>query len=103
GRLTHRVEFVGNHTERDANELQAPGACSRRTSVQSSAYHPVSRSRWRDEDFAGSDSTSDRILRVDWEETDPFEERASWSCWEPAAGGALQGDHVSDSARCAKR
>ncbi len=40
---------------------------------------------------------------VDWEETDPFEEGTSRSRREPAAGGALQGDHVSDSARCAER
>ena len=52
---------------------------------------------------AGSDSTSDRILCVDWEETDPFEKGTSWSRRQPTAGRALQGDHVSDSARCAER
>ena len=52
---------------------------------------------------AGSDSTSDRILRVDWEETDPFEEGTSRSRRKPTASRALQGDHVSDSARRAER
>ena len=33
GRFHHRVEFVRNYAERDANKLQAPGACSRRTSL----------------------------------------------------------------------
>ena len=71
--------LVGNHAERDAIKMQAPGACSRRTSVQSSAHHSVSRSCRRNEDIAGSDSTSARVLRVDWEETDPFEEGTSRS------------------------
>src|SRR4051794_37955833 len=83
--------------------MQTPRACSRRTSVQSSAHHSVSGSCRGNEDIAGSDSTSARVLHVDWEETYPFEKRASWSRWEPAAGGALQGDHVSDTARCAER
>ena len=84
-------------------KMQAPRACPRRTSVQSSAHHSVSGSRRRNEDFAGSDSTSDRVLRVDWEETDPFEKGTSRSRRKPTASGALQGDHVSDSARRAER
>src|SRR6266487_3675713 len=60
---------------------------------------PVGRSCRRNEDIAGSDSTSARILRVDWEETDPFEKGTSRSRRKSAAGGALQGDHVPDSAR----
>ncbi len=55
------------------------------------------------EDFAGSDSTSDRILRLDWEETDPFEKGTSRSRRKPTASRALQGDHVSDPARRAER
>src|SRR6266478_1536075 len=51
--------------------------------------HPVSGSRRGDEDFAGSDSTSDRILRVDWEETDPFEKGTSRSRRKSAASRAL--------------
>ena len=70
---------------------------------QSSTHHPISGSCRRNEDIAGSDSTSARVLRLDWEESDPFEKGTSRSRREPAAGRALQGDHVSDSARCAER
>src|SRR5207253_9388641 len=48
-------------------------------------------------------STGACVLRVDWEESDPFEKGTSRSRREPTAGGALQGDHVSYSARCAER
>src|SRR6266550_4380576 len=42
-------------------------------------------------------------LFAEMDDADPIEKRASWSRREPAAGGALQGDHVFDSARCAER
>src|SRR6185312_11041027 len=63
----------------------------------------VSRSCRGDEDFAGSDSASDHILRVDWEETDSSKQGTSRSRRKSAASRALQGDHVSDSARCVER
>src|SRR5207302_7374387 len=95
----HRVEFVGNHAQRDAIKIQTPRAYSRRTSVQSSTHHPISGSCRRNEDIAGSDSTSARVLRIDSKETDPFEKGTSRSRRKSAASGALQGDHVSDSAQ----
>src|SRR5438132_893058 len=57
---------------------------------------------WKDLTSIGL-STGACVLRLDWEETDPFEEGTSWSCRQPAASRALQGDHVSDSARRAER
>ena len=69
GRFTHRLEFFGNNAECYAIKMQAPGADSYRTSIQSSAHHSISGSSRRNKDIAGCDRTSARVLRGDREET----------------------------------
>ncbi len=60
----HRVELVGDHTERDAVELQAARASLDRASLQSSAHHSARGSRRGGQDGARSDPAGNGVLRV---------------------------------------
>src|SRR6516165_9452883 len=55
----------------------------------------------RSQNFSPDDRKGHGILCVDWKKADSSVQGSSWSCRQPGAGGALQGDALSNSARCA--
>ena len=83
-RLDHRVEFLRDHAECHAVEVQAPRACPRRAPIQPAAHHPARGSRRRSQDGAGSDQAGNGVLRVDREEADSIAEGTSRATWPTA-------------------